>query len=58
MYGERGTETGNMLSFLGLPQAPTENSEYAVRIKIKIPEYKSAITCKACKFLTISPPSL
>lgn len=51
-----GLETGSMLSFLGSPQAPTENLEYAVNIKIKIQEDKSGITWKKCKFLRISLP--
>lgn len=51
-----GTETGSMLSFLGSPQAPTENLEYTVRIKIKIQGDKSGITWKKCKFFRISLP--
>lgn len=44
-----GTETGNTTG-------PTKNSEYAVRIKMKIQEYKSAITWEDCKCLRIFPP--
>lgn len=51
-----GIETGSILSFLGSPQAPKENLEYAVGIKIKIQEDKSGITWKKCKFLRISLP--
>lgn len=54
--GKAGLETGSMTSFLGSPQAPTENLEQAVGIKIKIQEDKLGITWKKRQFLRISLP--